>query len=253
MKTLRKRLYEGEHLLGTMVTTFPSPEIAQLLKLCGFDYFIVDCEHSPFSYREVAQMLAAAQHYGIPAMVRIPEVKREPVLKFMEMGASGLLMPNTDNADMARQLVQYAKYAPEGRRGISFVRPHANFGQLPDAPQYLAQTNDETILICQIESREGVRNIDEILAVPGIDVALIGPYDMSQDFGLLGQFDHPELVAAFRRVIEAARSNHKFSGAHLVPPELLKRWIDEGMTMNMWNCDTGLLMDGARTLGALRV
>lgn len=135
-------------------------------------------------------------------MVRIPELRREHVLHCMELGAAGLLLPNTETAEQARQLVDYAKYAPMGHRGVSLSRPHTDFLK-QDSAAYMHSANRDTVLLCQIESQLGVSNIDAIMAVDGIDGAMIGPNDMSQDFGILGQYAHPAMQAAFRQVIDA--------------------------------------------------
>ena len=102
MISLKQRLRNGEQVLGTMVATFASPDIGKILKGCGFDFFIIDCEHGSFTTREVANIIAVARGAQIPALVRIPEMRREHALKFMEMGASGLLLPNTETAEHAR-------------------------------------------------------------------------------------------------------------------------------------------------------
>lgn len=251
LSEFKSRLRRGEHLMGTMVTTFASVDLPKILQVCGFDFFIIDCEHGSFTTREVADMIAAARAIGMPGLVRIPELRREHVLKCMELGASGLLLPNTETAGQASQLVDYAKYAPMGHRGVSLSRPHTDF-QKQDSAAYMAASNRDTVLLCQIESQAGVSNIDGILAVDGIDGALIGPNDMSQDFGMLGQYDHPVMQAAFRQVIDAAARHGKVSGAHFGSAAPLKPWLTQGMTLNMWNSDLGLLMNGAKALSDLR-
>lgn len=251
MASLKERLRRGEQVLGTMVTTFASPDISKILQTCGFDFFIVDCEHGSFTTREVANILAVARGIGMPALVRIPEMRREHALKFMEMGASGLLLPNTETAEQARMLVDCTKYAPMGHRGVSLSRPHTDF-QKVNGPDYMARANDETILMCQIESRRGVENIEEIMAVEGIDVGFIGPNDMTQDYGILGQFTHPDIVAAFERIIAAAKSQGKWAGAHFGGSAPLKPWLSRGMQINMWNSDNGLLALGAAAISELR-
>ena len=130
MNDLKKRLRAGEGLLGTMITTFASPDLVKILKNCGFDFCMVDCEHGSFTTREVSDMIGAGRGFGMPVLVRIPEIRREHVLHYMEMGAAGLLLPNTESADMAEKLVDYAKYAPMGHRGVSLSRPHTNFQQI---------------------------------------------------------------------------------------------------------------------------
>lgn len=251
MNKLKARLKNGEQLLGTMVTTFASPDIARILKVCGFDFFIVDCEHGAFTTREVANIIAEARGIHMPALVRIPEMRREHALKFMEMGAAGLLLPNTESAAQARMLVDCAKYAPLGRRGVSLSRPHTDFEKV-DGPVYMRASNEDTLLMCQIESRAGVEQIEEILAVEGIDVGFIGPNDLSQDYGILGQFTHPDIVAAFERVIAAAREKGKYAGVHFGAAGPLKPWLGKGMQINMWNSDNGLLALGATGIQELR-
>ncbi len=251
MAAIKNRLKAGEQLLGTMITTFASPDLVKILKNCGFDFCMVDCEHGSFTTREVSDMIGAGRGFGMPVLVRIPEIRREHVLHYMEMGASGLLLPNTESADQARKLVDYAKYAPLGHRGVSLSRPHTDFRKV-NGPEYMASANAEIMLLCQIESQAGVDHIEEILAVPGIDAALIGPNDMSQDFGMLGQYGHPRMVAAFERVMEAAAAQGKWSGVHFGGAEPLKPWIQKGMQINMWNSDSGLLSLGAKAISELR-
>lgn len=241
---LKQRLKQGERLLGTMVTTFAAADMAKLLLQYGFDFFIIDCEHGSFTTREVADMIAVARAVGLPAMVRIPEMRREHALKFTEMGANGLLLPNTESAEQAKMLVDCTKYAPMGHRGVSLSRPHTDFAKV-DGREYMARANEENILLCQIESRVGVAHIDEIMAVDGIDAALIGPNDMTQDYGKLNRFDDPEIVDAIARVVASAKTHGKFSGAHFGAAAPLIPWIQRGMQLNMWNSDIGLMSLGA--------
>ena len=251
MNTIKQRLRAGEQLLGTMITTFPSPDLVKILKNSGFDYCIVDCEHGSFTTREVSDMIGAGRGFDMPVLVRIPEIRREHVLHYMEMGAAGLLLPNTESAEQARKLVDYAKYAPMGHRGVSLSRPHTDFKKV-NGPEYMKESNEYTVMLCQIESQAGLDHIDEIMAVPGIDAAMIGPNDMSQDFGILNQYAHPRMTAAFERVMEAAAAHGKWSGVHFGGAEPLKPWIQRGMQMNLWNSDSGLLSLGAKAMAELR-
>lgn len=243
---LKARLRRGERVLGTMITVFDNPEIAKLLKVCGFDYFIVDCEHGAFHYGAVANILAMAREIGIAGVVRVPEAKREVVLKFMEMGAAGLLLPNTDTPEQARALVEYSKYTPLGRRGVSLLRPHTGFEKIESAADYMRQSNEETLLMAQIESPLGVSNVEAILSIDGIDAAFIGPNDLSQNMGIYGQLTHPDFIAALDHVIATARRLDKFSGIHLMASAGLKPWIEKGMTLNLCGNDVEMMMRAAR-------
>jgi len=242
---LKERLGRGEHLLGTMITTFEHPDLIKILQNCGYDFAIIDCEHGSYSYETVSRMIGVARAIGFPILVRIPEIRREPVLKFMEMGASGLLLPNAESAEQARTLVSYAKYAPMGQRGVSLTRPHTDFKKV-NGREYMAKVNSETILMCQIESAKGVENVESILAVDGIDVAFVGPNDMSQDYGILGEFDDPTMVSAFERILAAAKAAGKAAGVHFGSQDQVAKWAKAGYQMNMCGSDVSALTSGAK-------
>ncbi|MBD3305546.1 hypothetical protein GF339_04110 [candidate division KSB3 bacterium] len=246
MYTLKKRLQEGKTIVGTMVTTFRNPDLAKILKVVGFDFFIVDCEHGPFDYSDVAGLFALARETGIAPMIRIPEVRREVVLKSMEMGAAGILLPQTETVEQAQALVNYAKYAPLGNRGVSLLRAHTGYEKISSAREYMDNANNQTILMTQIESETGVTNIDQIMGVEGIDVAFVGPNDLTQSLGIMGQKEHPKYLEAIDAIIAAAKKHHKFSGIHLMSVPELKPYISKGMTCNLWSSDISMLMNSAR-------
>ena len=242
----RERLIKGEKLLGTMISFTDHPEIAKIIKVCGFDYFIIDCEHGNFDYTSVARIMTVAREAGICGVVRIPDVRREVVLKYMDMGAGGLLLPNTETVEQAKALVEYAKYAPLGNRGVQMFRGHTGFEKITSPVETMKKKNDETVMMLQIESPVGLGNIDELLGVEGIDALFIGPNDLSQSMGLMGQFEHPDFIAALDRVIAAAKKKKKFSGAHFQVAGALVPWIAKGMTLNLWANEIVMMMNGAR-------
>lgn len=244
--TIKERLARGEQVLGTMITVFDNPEIAKILKVCGFDFFIVDCEHGHFDYQAVGNIMALAREAGIPGMVRIPEVKREVVLKYMEMGAAGLLLPNTETVEQAKALVEYSKYYPLGNRGVSLLRAHTGFEKIDSAVDYMKRCNDENVLMIQIESPQGVDNIDKLMSIEGIDAAFIGPNDLSQSMGIMGQTDNPKFIAAIDSVIAAAKSKGKYSGIHMMAVPALEPWMAKGMTLNLWANDIVMMMNAAK-------
>jgi len=243
---LKERLKAGQSILGTMVTVFDNPEIAKILKVCGFDFFIVDCEHGNFDYSDVAKISTVAREAGIPMMVRIPEVRREAVLKVMELGAKGLLLPNTDTVEQAKALVTYSKYYPMGNRGVSLLRSHTGFEKIDSATEYMRRVNNENILMVQIESPIAVERIDDLLGVEGIDAAFVGPNDLSQSMGIMGQYDNPLFIEAIDKVIASAKKHSKFSGIHMMSVEALEPWIVKGMTLNFWSNDIIMMMNAAK-------
>lgn len=244
---LKARLKKGEHLLGTIINFIDHPEIAKVFKVCGFDYFMIDCEHAGYDYSAVARMLSLAREVGICAIVRVPEPKREVILKYMEMGAGGLMLPNVETREEAEKLVEYSKYAPLGNRGVSLLRPAAGFEPVGNPAEYMKKVNDETILVIQIESQAASNNVDQLLSVEGIDAAFIGPNDLSQSMGIMGQTNHPDFIAAVDRVAKVAKELNKFSGMQTGTPEGLEPWIAKGMTLNLWSSDLGIFMNTLKT------
>ncbi|MDR2391448.1 MAG: hypothetical protein LBE84_07205 [Planctomycetota bacterium] len=250
---MKDDLKAGKSLVGTMVAIVDNPDIAKILRVSGFDFIIIDNEHGYMDYQSAAGIIGMARAMDYPALVRIPEAGREVILKYAEMGASGFLLPNCETAGQARALVEYSKYAPLGNRGVALLRAHANYEKQASAVEYMAKANAQGVLMCQIESPIGVGNIDAILDVEGIDAAFIGPNDLSQSYGLMGQFSHPTVVGAIDAVIASARRRGKFSGIHFTgAPEMLQPWIAKGMTLNLWSNDITLMMtkaaEGLKTL-----
>ncbi len=245
MINLKETLKDGGSVIGTMVSLFDRPQVACVMKSAGFDFFIIDCEHGPFDYGKISGILLLAKEAGIPALVRIPEPRREVILKCMEMGAKGLLMPNTETAEQARTLVSCAKYAPEGNRGVALMREHTSFRKPENVTSYMKQANDQTLLMVQIESAAGLENLNEILDVEGIDVAFVGPADLSQSLGIMGQMEHPDFVNALETIIRTADGKGKTSGIHVMDTKAVKHWQSRGMRCNMFSSDVNLIMQAA--------
>jgi 2-dehydro-3-deoxyglucarate aldolase/4-hydroxy-2-oxoheptanedioate aldolase len=253
VNNLKKRLAAGENLLGTMINIVDHPDMVKILQVCGFDYFIIDCEHGYMSYPKTATMLAYAREAGIGGFVRIPGPSREAILRYMDMGAAGLMMPNVDTAGQAKALVDHAKYAPLGNRGVSIVRAHSGYNPGMPQAQYMEKMNDETILIVQIESPAAVENISEIIGTPGIDIAFIGPNDLCQSLGIPGAQDHPKYIGAVQKVIDACARAKKHSGMQAMNPDLMKSWIAKGMGFNLYaNEVTMLLNAGKEAVGKIK-
>ena len=250
---IKQRLRNNETIIGTMITTFDSPELAKILKVCGFDMFVVDCEHGHFDYSAVGNICSVAREAGIAAVVRIPEVRREIVLKYMEMGAAGLLLPNCDTVEQAKALVEYSKYYPMGNRGVSLLRQHTGYEKIDLATEYMKQCNEENILMIQVESPTSVENLEKILSIDGIDSAFIGPNDLSQSMGIMGQYDNPRFIEALDHVIATAKAKGKYSGIHMMAVPALQPWIDKGMKLNLLGNDLIYMMNAAKeALGKLK-
>ena len=246
MSRIKDALRRGEKVIGSMITVMNHPDIVKVMQVCGFDYVIIDCEHGSLGYDTMANLLGVARALDFPCLVRIPDTRREFILKYMDAGAYGFLLPNCESADEAKTLVGHALYAPAGNRGVALMRPHAGYRRPASPVEYMQQANDNCVLMCQIESPAGVDNIDAIMAVPGIDAAFVGPNDLSQSYGLMGQFDHPTVVGAIEKVVASAARHGKYSGIHLGSPEQVKHWMDKGMSLNLWANELALMVTAAQ-------
>jgi len=247
---MKEKLQSGKVLVGTMVTAFDSPEIIRLIAGAGLDWVFIDTESECPDPMRLEAMLGYAQLLGLPAVVRVPEINKTEVSRILDLGAEGLICPDVRSAAEAKELVRLAKYAPEGERGVALARPHTRYAvsTLAEKIQYMETANRTGLLICQIESPAGLERVEEIAAVPGIDGLLIGPNDLSQSMGIFGQTDHPDFLAAVRRIIEAADRYGKYVGMSCGSAPACRRWADMGVRFFQVGTDTALYTAGLQTI-----
>jgi 2-keto-3-deoxy-L-rhamnonate aldolase RhmA len=244
MGSMKRRLKAGELLLGTMISEVRNPNVAHLLARAGFEFLIVDNEHGTYSSETVSAIVAAARGAGVEIIVRIPEIRREAILKPLDSGAAGLLVPQVDTVEQAREVVRHAKYPPEGRRGAALRRAHSRYDHV-DAAEYLARANEETLIAVQAETPEAIDNAEAIAAVAGIDCVFVGPFDLSVALEIPGQLQHPRQVAAIEAVVQACRKQGKAAGILMFEAAALADWIARGMRFVAYSSDVSLLADAA--------
>ena len=196
---------------GMMISEIAFSNMPVLLKNAGIEFCILDCEHGGFDYAEVSRLIMTARLCVLELIVRLANNERKDVVKFMDMGADGLLLPMTNTAEDIRKVADYAKYPPLGHRGISTMRAHTLYAP-PPVLEYMPAGNARTKIFAQAETRAGVENIDRILAVPGVSGCFIGPNDLSADYECLGDPNAPPILKAIERVGEAAAAAGKISG-----------------------------------------
>jgi 2-keto-3-deoxy-L-rhamnonate aldolase RhmA len=244
MRSIKRRVRAGELVLGTMISEVRNPNIAYLLAQAGFEFLIVDNEHGTYSSEAVSSIIAAARGGGIAVIVRVPEIRREAILKPLDSGAAGLLVPQVDTPEQAREIVRHAKYPPEGRRGAALRRAHSLYAEV-DAAEYLARANEDTLLAVQAETPEAIENAERIAAVEGIDCLFAGPFDLSVALGIPGQLQHPREIAAIEAMLEACRKHGKAGGILGFDVAPLGAWIEKGMRFVAYSSDVSLLADAA--------
>lgn len=209
--TLRDMVSRKTLKSGTLVWEFAVPGIGHMLAAGGSEFVFLDTEHSAFGIDTLKQLLRYLEAASMPALVRPPGRSYENIARALDAGAEGLILPMVGSGDEARRIVQCAKYAPMGARGLALGIAHDRYTSGPVAEK-LAEANARTVLFALVETREGVENVEDIASVDGIDGLWVGHLDLSTSLGIPGQFDHPDYVAALDRVVKAASENGKSLG-----------------------------------------
>ena len=189
--TLKQRLHDGENVLGCW-TMLGSPQVVEILSLAGYDFLVIDQEHGLGDPTSLAAQLHAMSATPAVGVVRVPWNDHVYLKRVLDVGAEAVLIPSIETAEEARAAVAACRYPPHGRRGTASSSVRAsNYGMAPD---YVASCADNLLIACQIESAKAVENIEEILAVDGIDLMFIGPFDLSATVGQMGNLKHPEVA-----------------------------------------------------------
>lgn len=243
---MKKALKEGRTVFGPMVSEIRTPGIAVVFARAGFDYFFIDMEHSCFSFETVSDMILGARAADIPVIVR-PSTRKssEYLSRPLDSGASGLLVPQLKTREDVEKVVKWTRYQPVGDRGMALSRQHTFF-ETGNAPETMQRLNEEILVAIQIECREAMDNLEDMLSVPGIDVAFVGPADLGASLGKPGQSDDPEVQGAIQRVIEAARANNVIPGIFTSSMQKAKYWMGQGMKMIGFCTDITLLLKASQ-------
>ncbi|MBR5295883.1 MAG: aldolase, partial [Clostridia bacterium] len=207
VKAFKEKLQQG--VVG-MFSKTEDPAIIEAAGFGGFDFVIIDLEHGPNTIRSAQNLIRAAQISGIFPIVRVKEENPSVMAEALDIGAGGIQVPQINSRESAEDVFRRTKFAPRGERGVCrFVRA-ANYSS-KDRFQYFKDAN-ETVTILQIEGQKGIDNLPEILEVEGIDVVFIGPYDLSQSLGLVGQIDHPLVEQKMMEIVALCNEKNVLVG-----------------------------------------
>jgi 4-hydroxy-2-oxoheptanedioate aldolase len=242
---LREKMSQGGFCLGPFFKA-ASPALVEVMGYAGFDFVLLDMEHGPLSYEMLEHHILAAERVGLSPIVRVEAVSEPAIIRPLDRGAGGLLVPHVDSARMAEQVIRLSRYAPQGERGMDLFARAAQYGHLPKK-EYLQQAND-TLLALMIEGVEGFRSLKEILAVPGWDVIFVGPYDLSQSLGHPGEIDHPEVVGTVEQIVATVKKSGRHMGIFADNPQIAKRWIRLGVQFIALSVDTAIFYQACKKL-----
>ena len=234
--TFRKRLLNKEPMIGTLIT-IPSPEIAELLSKAGYDWLFIDLEHSAISLVEAQHMIQAASP-NTHCVVRVPGNDEIWIKRILDIGAEGIIIPQVNTMEEAKQAVQYTKYPPEGKRSVGIAKAH-DYGL--DFKHYIENANDDIALIVQCEHKESVKNLPEIINVDGIDCIFVGPYDLSGSYGKLGQVEDTEVVNSIETIHKTCVEAGMPLGIFGTKPETLAAYKKTGFNLIAASVDVIML------------
>lgn len=240
---LKDALRESKPLIGTLVTT-ASTEVSEVLALAGFDWLFIDLEHGSLSIHDAQRAIQAVAGRSY-TVVRVADATAENVKRVLDTGCDGIIAPHVNSASDARRIVALAKYPPLGERSVGLGRAQGYGLTFAD---YIASANARTVVIVQIEHKDGVANVDEILRVPGIDAIFVGPYDLSGSMGILGQVSDARVVEAIEKVRAACAASKMTFGIYCATAEQASAAIKTGARLVAVGTDLMHMANSVRTV-----
>jgi len=244
--TTKRKLRDGGCAFGVFIP-MAAPRLVEWAGLAGFDYVLIDAEHGPIEPAACEDLVRAAECMNITPIVRVPENNDKLILRYLDVGVQGVMVPQVNTVEDAEQAVQAVKYAPLGRRGLAGSRA-ASYGYRTSLAEYTRLSNDETMVLVQIENINAMPQLDRILRVEGIDVFELGQADLSQSMGFPGETGRPEVVAAIDAIVRRVLDAGKLIGDTTNDPKVAAACLKRGY--RMLDCSlTGVTIRALSALG----
>ena len=246
---VKQKLKNGEVVMGVF-NPLPSPDVVEILALAGFDFVLLDAEHGRISPDDAYPMILAAEARDVPIFVRVGENDRQVILKYLDLGVSGVMIPQTSTPELVAEAVAAMRYAPEGVRGLAGGRTF-DYGVGRSMPELIGAINERVLTIAQFEHIDALPHVNEMLATPGLDVLFVGPSDLGQSMGYGGQYGIPEVEAVIQQVIDAAKGTDV--ALAIVAPDIatVNKRIAQGFQMIVPNAPALLMKASRDLLGAV--
>jgi 2-keto-3-deoxy-L-rhamnonate aldolase RhmA len=234
--------------LGHFIVEFATPGIGHIVKAAGFDFVLLDMEHSGFGFETIKSAVRYFEAADVAVIVRVPSQDYQMLARAADMGAEGLMAPMVSTATQARSIVDCIKYHPDGKRGVALGIGHDNYRVAPVADA-LANANKRTTFFCLIETEEGAASAEEIASVPGVDCLWVGHFDLSTSLGVPGDFDHPKFTTAMDSIVSAAKKHGKSLGRLVANTEQGISFYKQGFDFCCYSGDAWVLRDALTDAG----
>jgi 2-dehydro-3-deoxyglucarate aldolase len=237
--SLKAKLRAGEPTIGSWITLGHSA-IAEIMARAGFDWLVIDMEHSVIELRDAQEMMQAMDFAGVPPIVRLTSNDADLIKRVMDAGAHGVMVPAVNSRADAERAVSAVYYPPRGTRGVGLARAQGYGASFSDPRKWLEK---EAVVVVMIETIDAVNVIDQIFAVKGVDAYMIGPYDLSSSLGVPGQFENPKVVEAIDRIRATGKAHKVPGGIHVVDPDFnqLGMRLKEGFSFIGYGMDIRIL------------
>ncbi len=243
---LKQMLIEGKKPIGTYIKS-TDPAITEVCCICGLDFIIYDTEHTSMSKETMSGLLRATELYNTTGLIRIRENSTSMILQALDVGAYGVQIPNIRTADEVKKVVSSMYYAPKGIRGFANTTRAGGYGLMP-VNDYIRNVERELLCICYCETKEAYECLDDILAIDGLDMIFIGPSDLSQAFGVLGQTKHPFVQNAIDDIVARTHKAGKWAGTVATDGDSTVALFNRGLDMIVMSSDHGMLASTAKKM-----
>lgn len=235
----KQLLAQGKVPVGHMIGEFGTRGLAQILDTADLDFVLLDTEHAPFTPAQLADLVAWFKVTTIAPFVRIPQVDYHFIARTLDLGALGIMVPNVKTAAQAKAIINAAKYAPLGDRGVIMGNAQTDYKGVTPA-DFMAYANANTTIICQIESVEGMANLEAIAQTPGVDVLWVGHFDLTNSMGIPGDFADQRFIDALTQVVEVARKYGLGAGIQPGTMAQAQEWMALGYNVISYGIDFGV-------------
>jgi 4-hydroxy-2-oxoheptanedioate aldolase len=246
---VKERLRAGGTAIGCFIP-MPSPDVVEIVALAGFDFALLDAEHGRISPDDAYAMILAAEARDVPALVRVGENDRQVILKYLDLGVSGVMIPQTNTPELAAEAVKSMRYAPLGLRGMAGGRTF-DYGVNAPMSELVPAINDRVMSIIQFEHIDALPHVDAMLETPGLDVFFVGPTDLGQSMGYGGQSGHPEVEKVIQQVADTAKGRGVALAIVAPDAETTNRRIAQGFQMVVANAPALLMRASREMLAAI--
>ena len=241
----RERLAKGETVVGCLLQAYRSPEIARTFAAAGFDYIFIDMEHGSFDLETVHGIIAAANGAGITPIVRVAELLYSLVARLLDSGAQGIILPRVEDPRLLEEALSWLRFPPQGKRGFGVNATMIDY-EARSFAEIIDHQNRNTLAVVQFETTTAIERADELLSVKGMDIALVGPADLSISLGVPGEMEHPLLISTVERLIEKCNRHGVVPGIQTRSVAMAKAWVERGMRFVGAGTEHGLLLAKAQ-------